>query len=116
MQAIPLGRVTVPTAGTPVTFASVLSAAQLAMIPPPGIVARIEVWPDPTAAGKVFVKVQPPGYAAPVILAALPVPTGGYPIPWSTDGDGRRNQFPYTQFSLDAATSGDGAYVTFFVE
>jgi len=116
MQALVIGRVTVPTAGTPVTSASLLTAAQKALIPPSGLLAKIEVWPDPTSAGKVFVKCQPPGYAAPVILAALPVPVGGYPIPWTTDGDTGRNAVPYAQFSLDVATGGDGAYVTLWVE
>ncbi|MBZ5621027.1 MAG: hypothetical protein LAQ69_20215 [Acidobacteriia bacterium] len=115
MQAISLGRVTVGAAGTPVTFASLITAAQRAAIPPSGLVARIEVWPDTSSTGKVFVKCQPPGYAAPVILAALPVPVGGYPIPWSTDGDSSRNAIPYGQFSLDVATGGDGAYVTLWV-
>ncbi len=116
MQALTIGRVTVATPGTSVTFASLLTAAQKAAIPPSGLVARIEVWPDPSATGKVYVKCQLPGYAAPVILAALPVPVGGYPIPWATDGDSGRNQIPYAQFSLDVATGGDGAYVTLWVE
>jgi len=116
MQAIPLGRVTVPTAGVPVAFASLLTAAQLAAIPPSGLVAKIEVWPDPAAAGKVYVKCLVPGQAQPVILAALPVVSGGYPIPWATDGDGAANQFAYAQYSLDVATGGDGAYVTLWVK
>ena len=73
MQAIPLGRVTVPTAGTPVPIT--LTAAQAAQLPPSGQVCKVEVWPDPTAAGKVYVK------QSGVVLAALPVPTGGYPLP-----------------------------------
>ena len=116
MQAISLGRVTVAVAGTPVTFASLLSAAQRAAIPPSGLVAKIDVWPDTSSTGPVYVKCQPPGYAAPVIIAALPVPSGAYPLPWSTDGDTGRNAVPYQQFSLDAATGGDGAYVTLWVE
>jgi hypothetical protein len=59
MQAIPLGRVTVTTAGTPVALT--LSAAQLAMLPPSQQVCRVEVWPDPAATGRVLVKC-PGGY------------------------------------------------------
>lgn len=110
MQAIPLGRVTVPTAGTPVLFSSVMTAAQRAVVPPSGLVAKIEVWPDPASTAKVFVKCQPPGYAAPITLASLPVPTGSYPLPWSG------HALPYQQFSLDAATNSDGAFVTLWLE
>jgi hypothetical protein len=115
MQAIPLGRVTVAVAGTPVALASLMTPAQLLAVPPSGMVARIEVWPDPASVGKVYVKCTPPGKAT-AILATLPVPSAGYPVPWSTDGDGARNQFAIGQYSLDAATSGDGAYVTLWVE
>ncbi len=107
MQAIPLGRVTVPTAGTPVPFT--LTATQAAMLSTNGQCAKVEIWPDPTAAGKVYVK------KSGVTLAALPLPTGGYPIPWSTPDCGSNNILP-TAFSLDAASSGDGAYVTLWVK
>jgi hypothetical protein len=114
MQAITLGRVTVATAGTPVLLSSLFTAAQLAMLPPSGQVAYIEIWPDPAAVGKVFVKAQPPGQPL-ATVAALPVPTGGYPTPWSTSGDTSRNGVSYKQYSLDVATGGDGAYVTLWV-
>jgi len=118
MQAIPLGRVTVATPGQQVLFSSLLSAAQLALLPPSGLVAKIEVWPDPSATGKVYVKCTPsgtPGPATGVVISALPVPSGGYPIPWCTGGDGS-NQFAYSQYGLDVATGGDGAYVTLWVK
>jgi hypothetical protein len=114
MQHITLGRITVTTAGVPVSFLSKMSAVQLAMLPPSGQVADIDVWPDPAAVGKVYVKCQAPGQPS-TILATLPVPTGGYPIPWSPPGDPSRNSINYSEFSLDAATSGDGAYVTLWV-
>ena len=111
MQAIVLGRVNVPTAGTPVLLSTLLTAAQKAMLPPSAQVAIITVWPDPAATGKVFVKCQAPGQ--PIgIIAALPVPTGGYPVPWSTPSDPSRNSINFAQFSLDAAVNGDGAFVT----
>jgi hypothetical protein len=114
MQAICLGRVNVPTAGTPVLFSSLMTPAQLAMLPPSGQVARVDCWPDPAAVGKVFVKAQAPGQPI-ATVATLPVPSGGYPVPWSTCGDTSRNSINYAKFSLDAATSGDGAYVTLWV-
>ncbi|MDR3430049.1 hypothetical protein [Silvimonas sp.] len=111
MQVITLGRVNVPAAGTPVLLSSLLTTAQKAMLPPSGQVASITVWPDPAATGKVLVKCQGPGQPS-TIIAALPVPTGGYPVPWSTPGDPSRNSINFAQFSLDAITNGDGAYVS----
>ena len=109
MTAIPLGRVTVPTAGTPITLASVITPAQTAHLNAAGLCAKVEVWPDPTAAGRVYLKQNS------VILAALPVPTGGYPLPWATP-ECDRNCINPSAFSIDAATNGDGAYVTLWVE
>ena len=114
MQAISLGRVTVPTAGTPVSLLSQMTTAQKAMLPPSQQVASITIWPDPAASGKVFVKCQGPGQPS-GIIAALPQPTGGYPVPWTTPGDPSRNSINYSEFSLDAVTNGDGAYVTITV-
>jgi hypothetical protein len=114
MQAICLGRVTVATAGVPVLFSSLLTPAQLAMLPPSQQVAQMDIWPDPAAVGKVYVKCQVPGQSL-TTLAVLPVPAGGYPVPWSTCGDTSRNVVAFKQYSLDAATSGDGAYVTLWV-
>ena len=115
MQAIVLGRVNVPTAGTPVLFSNVLTAVQKAMLPPSAQVASITVWPDPAAVGKVLVKCQAPGQPI-AIIAALPVPTGGYPVPWQSNGDCSRNSINYAQFSLDAITNNDGAFVTLWIE
>jgi hypothetical protein len=106
MQAIPLGRINVATAGTPVPIA--LTTAQAAQLSARGQCCRIDIWPDPTATGRVFVKLGA------VILAVLPVPTGGYPVPWSTP-DSDHNCILPTAYALDAATNGDGAYVTLWV-
>jgi hypothetical protein len=114
MQNINLGRVNVPTAGTPVLLSSLMTAAQKAMLPPSGQVASITIWPDPAATGKVLVKCQA-GNQPITVVAALPVPSGGYPVPWSTPSDPSRNSINYAQFSLDAANNGDGAYVTLAV-
>lgn len=115
MQAIVLGRVNVPTAGTPVLLSALLTPAQLAMLPPSGQVAQVDVWPDPAAVGRVFIKCQPPGQPL-SIAAVLPVVSGGYPVPWSTSGDTSRNGIAFRQYSLDAITNGDGAFVTLWVE
>jgi hypothetical protein len=106
MIAIPLGLVTVTTAGVPQPL--ILTAAQAALLEGSGLCVKIEVWPNPSAAGKVYVKQNG------VILATLPVVSGGYPIPWEVDGDGS-NCIKPTAFALDAATNGDGAYVTIWV-
>ena len=115
MQAICLGRVTVATAGVPVLLFALLTPTQLAMLPPSQQVAAVDVWPDPSAVGKVYVKAQPPGQPI-TTVAVLPVPAGGYPVPWSAPGDPSRNGIAFKQYSLDAATNGDGAFVTLWVE
>lgn len=109
MQSIPLGRVNVPSAGTPVPLSSVITQAQQAMLSPAGQCAKVEVWPDPTATGKVYVK------QGGVTLATLPVPTGGYPLPWSTP-DNDRNVINPLVYQIDAASNGDGAFVTLWIE
>jgi hypothetical protein len=116
MQAIPLGLVTVATAGTPVTVASLLTAAQLEKIPPSGLVAKIDVWPNPAAENTGYVKVQSPDMASPAIVAAIPTAATETQHPWHA-GFCDRNTIPYAQFSLDVAESGDGAgFVTLWVE
>ena len=106
MIAIPLGRINVPTPGTPVALT--LTAAQVAQLGPQSQCAKVEVWPDPSATGKVYVK------QANVILVALPVVAGGYPYPWSTP-ECDHNCIQPGVFSIDAATGGDGVYVTLWV-
>jgi hypothetical protein len=116
MICIPIGRINVPTAGTPVTLAlSMLTTGQQAALPPSGQVAKIEVWPDPAAAGKVYVK------QGGTIIAALPVAATGAAYPWSSP-EREFNQICALQissagigFQIDAATNGDGAYVTLWV-
>jgi hypothetical protein len=72
------------------------------------MVAKLEVWPNPSATGRIYIK------RSGVTIAALPVPTGGYPVPWSSP-DSDHNTVQWAQFTLDAATNGDGAYVTLWV-
>jgi hypothetical protein len=108
MIAIPLGLVTVAAAGTPQALCP-LTAAQLLQLQAGTLCFKVEVWPNPAATGKVYIK------QGGVILAALPVVSGGYPIPWEAgcaEGCNCINPLP---FQIDAATTGDGAYVTVWV-
>lgn len=106
MQAIPLGRIAVPTAGTPVAIS--LTDAQAAMLSAAGQCAKVEVWPDPAATGIVYVK------QGGVTLAALPKATN-VANPWSTPDDCCGNRINPKAFALDAATGNDGAFVTLWV-
>lgn len=106
MTAIPLGRVNVPSAGTPVPIT--LTAAQQAMLSAAGLCAKVEAYPDPAATGTVYVK------QAGVTLAALPKPTNVVQ-PWSTP-ENDRNVINPLAYQIDAATNGDGAFVTVWVE
>jgi hypothetical protein len=85
-----------------------LTAAQAAQLPPSGLVCKVEVWPDANAAGNVFVKQNS------VTLATLPKPSG-VAFPWSTPPCGGNVINPLA-YSIDAATNGDGAFVTVWVE
>ena len=105
MQAIPLGRINVPAAGTPVAIS--LTDAQAAMLSAAGQCSKVEVWPDPAATGKVYVK------QGGVTLAALPKPTD-HVAPWETPAC-CGNRITPTVFQIDAATNNDGAFVTLWV-
>lgn len=105
MLAIPLGRINVATAGIPLPVT--LTAAQQAMLSPAGLCAKVEVYPDPAASSTVYVK------QAGVTLAALPKPSGVV-MPWSTPDHDRNIINPLT-YQIDAATNGDGAFVTLWV-
>ena len=106
MQSIPLGKITVPSAGTPVPIT--LTAAQAAQLPPSGLVCKVEAYPDPAATGTVYVK------QGGVTLAALPKATNVVQ-PWST-GERDRNVINQLAYQIDAATNTDGCFVTLWVE
>lgn len=105
MTCVPIGRINVPVAGTPVA----ITAPGFTQLPASGQVRKITVSPDPTATGRVYVK-----YGG-VILAALPVVATGAVIPWSTP-DCEYDQIQLGSYQIDAATNGDGAYVTLWIE
>lgn len=109
MQAIPLGLVTVTTAGTPTPITTAMVAA--AGGPANCQVAKIEAWAHANT-GYVYVKDAPSGN----VIAPLPVPANGHAEHWhvcSPDGD---NTLLATRFALDVATNGDGAYVTLWID
>jgi hypothetical protein len=107
MQAIPLGLFTVTTAGTDQMFT--LTAAQQALLPPLGLVRKIEIWPNPSATG--FVKVRSGGQT----LAEFPPNTTQPTFPWSAESCDGIGVNPLV-FGLGAVTSGDGAFVTLWVD
>ena len=76
---------------------------------------KIEAYAKNGNNGVVFVKVSN-GAAVPTtaILADLQVPANGATGHWSLSESG--NSLNPLAFSLDVATSGDGAYVTLWVE
>ena len=106
MDVIALGLIVVPTAGVPVSLASASSK-----IPPSGQVFKIEIWPNPAAVGRVFVKATTGG----AILAALPPAATGAVYPWSSP-EASDNSFTPSLFSLDAVTNGDGAFVSLWIK
>jgi hypothetical protein len=107
MIAIPLGKIAVPTPGTP--LALTLSGPQLAKLTPSGQVRKIEAWADPADTGKVFVV-----YGG-VKIAGLPAPSGGFAASWSTP-DAPGNTVNPLDFAVDAATATQGPFVTLWVE
>lgn len=117
MIALPLGKITTASAGTPqpITAAMVIAAASVAGVTlspggAAGLVLRVDVWADPVSTGNAYVVV------AGTKLATLPpVPTSGLAGHWhSPTLEGNRTD--PTQFAIDAANNGQGAYVTLWLE
>ena len=106
MIAIPLGRINVPTPGTDVFIS--LSAAQLAQCQN-GRVAKVEVWPDTANTANVLVRI------AGATVASLPKPASGVAKNWETPDTDASNILDPTTIGLGAATGGDGAFVTLWV-
>jgi hypothetical protein len=106
MISIPLGKIAVPTPGTPVAIT--LTATQAAQLPRSGLVTKIEARADTADAGTVWVE------QSGAKLAALPVPSGGHAEHWDTpELDTGVNPLAY---SVDAAVAGNGPFVTLWVE
>jgi hypothetical protein len=114
MQTLPLGKVQVPTPGTPVTLASAMTAAltatQLAFLPPNGAVHKIQVWADTADSGITYVK-----SASGVKIAPLPVPANGHCEHFAIAA-GEGNLVNPGDYAFDAATASQGPLVTLWVE
>jgi len=107
MTCIPLGKISVPTPGTPVLVTP--TPQQVGELPPPDMVYKVEVWPDTANAGviKVFVNGTQ--------VAALPVPNNGHAEAYQIASPEDTNAVSPASFSIDAAVSGDGGFVTLWV-
>lgn len=108
LKAIPLGLVTVPTAGTPTPITAAMITAAGGGLTPSGGVCRIDVHAHNGNTGVVLVKVN--GVTVDNLLA----PANGIAGHYCLKSEG--NQINPVSFSLDVATNGDGAYVTLWVE
>ncbi len=113
MQTLPLGKVPVPTPGTPVTLASAmtaaLTAAQLASLPPNGAVHKIQVWADTADNATTFVK-----SASGVKIAPLPVPANGHCEHFAIAA-GEGNRVNPNDYAFDATTASQGPIVTIWI-
>jgi hypothetical protein len=108
MFSIPLGKVSVPTPGTPVPIT--LSGVQQAELGPTGRVAKMEIWVDPADTGTVSVK------QGGVTMAVLPVSASGHVERWESPyrlGGLGTNPTAYT---VDAFVANNGPFVTLWVE
>jgi len=107
MTCIPLGKISVPTPGTPVPVT--LTAPQVAELAPPDMVHKIEVWPDTANTGviKVFVNGTQ--------VASLPAPNNGHAEAYQLTSPEDTNAVSPASFSIDAAVSGNGGFVTLWV-
>jgi hypothetical protein len=108
LKALPLGLVTVTTAGTPTAITAAMITAAGGGLTPSGGVCRIDVHAHSGNTGTVLVKVNG------VTVDNLLTPANGVTGHWCLKSEG--NQIYPLSFSLDVATNGDGAYVTLWVE
>ena len=104
MTIIPLGKIQVPTPGTPVRIA--LTAAQAAQLHKSGVVAKMEIWADTTDTGVSYVKHAVTGWK----IASLPVPANGRCEHWEG------LHLDPTTISIDAQVANNGPEVTLWVE
>jgi hypothetical protein len=104
MTIIPLGKIQVPTPGTPVQIT--LTAAQSAQLHKSGVVAKMEIWADTGDTGISYVKHAATGLK----IASLPLPAGGHCEHW----EGRH--LNPTTIAIDASAANNGPEVTLWVE
>jgi hypothetical protein len=108
MICIPLGKIPVPTPGTVVTLVSVMTAAQVAQLPPGGMVHKIEAWADTADSGTTYLK-----SASGVKIAPLPVPANGHSEHVCIGHPG--NLVNPREYAVDAATATQGPIITMWV-
>lgn len=111
MQVIPLGKIAVATAGTPVPITGAMILAASGQLPPNGGVAKLEIWPVNGNTGVIHVK-GPGG----VIIADLPPPANGNATSWRACGPAGGNVIQPPAFSIDVAINNDAAYVTVWID
>ena len=112
MRALPLGKITVATAGTPVPITNAMLTTAGDGRGPNGGVMSLEFWPVFGNTGRVLVKDLSTGN----VIAELPTPANGKAQKYRICGpDGGNVVYP-TSFQVDVTTSGDAAYVTAWVE
>jgi hypothetical protein len=113
MLAIALGKITVATAGTPTPITLALITAAGGQLPPSNLVAGIDVCPDPGMSGTAaYVKAAASGKT----IKALLKPASGNVACWCKRAPEGGNGLDPTQFAIDVATNGDGAFVTIWLE
>lgn len=105
MQIFPQGKITVTAAGTPVQCPALPAGNGN------GNVARIFFAADPAMAGTTsYVKAT----AAKLTVKAMPKPASGYADSLEVCADD--NMINPQDYWIDAATSADGVFVTYWVE
>ena len=107
MISIALGKIPVPTPGTPVPIT--LTAAQKALLSPAGQCHKIEVWADTGDTGISYVK-----DVAGNVIAPLPVPASGHCEHWHIETQG--NRVSPLAFAVDNSVGTNGPFVTLWVE
>jgi hypothetical protein len=102
MKAYPLGKIAVPTSGTPVQV-----TANTAVV-----AAKVEFTADPAMAGATAtVKDSASG----TVIAQLLKPANGVAGRWETPTFQDGNPIRVSDFAVDAATANDGVFVTYWV-
>jgi ABC-type transport system involved in cytochrome c biogenesis permease subunit len=105
-MSIPLGKIPVPTPGTSVALT--LTAAQKALLPPSGLVHKIEAWADTADTGASYVKLGG------VTIAPLSQPANGHAEHWHIEREG--NWVNPLAYAVDADVANNGPFVTLWVE
>ncbi len=104
MTCIPLGKISVPIPGTPVTIT--MTATQAAQMPASGVATKVEMWADTSDTGISFVKHAATGLK----IAPLPVPANGHCQHWEMS---LANPL---KLAVDNTIANGGPFVTIWVD